>query len=90
MYSEQSTGQLFVGQPDQDRQDFSLADLILEVAFLLSYLNCLSSSNIRRKNKLNLFPVVLPFLHRFKIDIYIMTPRLPWCTLGMSTLYNIC
>ena len=33
-HPDQSTGQLFVGQPDQTRKDFNLADLILELAFL--------------------------------------------------------
>ena len=45
LHSDQSTGQLFVGQPDQPRpdqtrpkktkEDLNLADLMIELAFLL-------------------------------------------------------
>ena len=35
-HPDQSTGQLFVGQSDQTRKDFNLADLILELSFLLN------------------------------------------------------
>ena len=36
-HSDQSTGQLSVGQPDQTREEFNLADLILELAFSFNF-----------------------------------------------------